>query len=123
MDPMPLSFETLIAYLNRAIGQIKDPRQRSNATQYPLRDVVLGAFQPSSCNASPFWSINGKCPVVAGAIMLKPYLGYMQVPTNAQVRNVLDKIPTAQFRGIFDWVYQALRRGGFLKPYQYLGGH
>gem|GEM_PF-6605499 len=31
MDPMPLSFATLIAYLNRAIGQIQDSRQRNKA--------------------------------------------------------------------------------------------
>ena len=43
MDPMLLSFETLLAYLNRAIGRLQDPRQRSNATQYesqvPLRET------------------------------------------------------------------------------------
>jgi hypothetical protein len=61
MEPMPLSFETLMAYVNRAIGQMKDPRQRSNATQYRLRDVILGAF----------WSINANCPVVVVKIMPK----------------------------------------------------
>ena len=75
MDPMPLSFETLMAYLNRAIGQIKAPRQPSNATQYRLSDVILDAFSVFLCNASPFWSTNDKCPVVVVEIMPKRYLG------------------------------------------------
>ena len=44
MEPMKLSFGALIAYLNRAIGAMKDPRQASNATQYSLKDAVLAAF-------------------------------------------------------------------------------
>jgi hypothetical protein len=49
--------------------------------------------------------------------------GLIRVPTDAQIRNVIDPIPAAQFNGIFDWVYQALKRDGFLKSYEYLSGH
>ncbi len=44
MEPLPLSFGVLMAYLHRAIAQMPDPRQASNGTRYGLRDVVLGAF-------------------------------------------------------------------------------
>jgi hypothetical protein len=44
MKPMKLNFEALIAYLSRAIFQMQDPRQASNATRYSLSDAVLGAF-------------------------------------------------------------------------------
>lgn len=123
MDPMPLSFETLVAYLNRAIGQIQDPRQRSNATQYQLRDVVLGAFSAFFMQCESFLEHQRQLSSRCGQDNAQTLFGLDRVPTNAQVRNVMDKIPTAQFRRIFDWVYQALRRGGFLNPYEYLGGH
>mgnify|MGYP000037556864 FL=1 len=44
MEPMNLSFGALIAYLNRAIVQMQDPRKASNATKYSLKDAVLAAF-------------------------------------------------------------------------------
>jgi hypothetical protein len=44
MEPMTLSFDVLIAYLNRAIAGMEDPRKTSNATKYSLKDAVLAAF-------------------------------------------------------------------------------
>jgi hypothetical protein len=44
MEPMALSFGVMLAFLYRAIGEIKDPRQPSNATRYSIKDAVLGAF-------------------------------------------------------------------------------
>jgi hypothetical protein len=44
MEPMKLSFGALIAYLNRAIAQMEDPRQASNGRKYSLKDAVLAAF-------------------------------------------------------------------------------
>ncbi len=49
--------------------------------------------------------------------------GLSRVPTNAQIRNIMDLIGSNPFSDIFHWVYQALKREGFLKPYEYLGGH
>jgi hypothetical protein len=44
MEPMKLSFGVLMAYLNRAILQIQDPRKASNGNKYTLKDALLGAF-------------------------------------------------------------------------------
>jgi hypothetical protein len=49
--------------------------------------------------------------------------GLDQIPTTAQIRNILDQIAVKQLSGVFEWVYQALRRGGHLKRYHCLGGH
>jgi hypothetical protein len=49
--------------------------------------------------------------------------GLRQVPTVTQIRNILDQIAAVELFGIFNWVDQALQRGGYLKPYQCLGDH
>lgn len=41
---MTLSFGVILGFLQRAIAQIKDPRQVSNATRYSIKDTVLAAF-------------------------------------------------------------------------------
>jgi hypothetical protein len=123
MDPMPLSFETLIAYLNRAIAQIKDPRQPSNATQYSLGDVILGAFSAFFMQCDSFLEHQRQMSSRCGQDNAQSLFGLNRVPTDAQIRNVMDRIGANPFSPIFGWVYQALKQGGFLKPYQYLDGH
>lgn len=73
MDPMPLSFETLVAYLNRAIGQIQDPQH-----------------------------------------------GTAQIPSDPQLRNVLDQVSEMAFISMFTWVYKRLHQSGFLQSHAVL---
>ena len=44
MEEQRLSFALMLSYLNRVLEGVEDPRQRSNARRYHLRDLVLGAF-------------------------------------------------------------------------------
>lgn len=44
MEEQRLSFEVMLSYLHRVLEGVEDPRQRSNAQRYSLRDLVLGAF-------------------------------------------------------------------------------
>jgi hypothetical protein len=48
--------------------------------------------------------------------------GMMKVPTVPQIRNIMDGISATSLSSVFNCVYQALRRDGHLKPFQYLGG-
>jgi DDE_Tnp_1-associated len=123
MDPMPLSFETLMAYLNRAISQIKDPRQCSNATQYQLSDVIIGGFSAFFMQCESFLEHQRQMSSRCGQDNAQTLFGLLRVPSDAQIRNVMDAIPASQFSDIFAWIDQALKQAGFLKPYEYLGGH
>jgi hypothetical protein len=49
--------------------------------------------------------------------------GLLQIPTTPQIRNILDGIAASGLFEVFTWVYQALERDRFLKPYHCLGGH
>lgn len=49
--------------------------------------------------------------------------GLEQIPSVPQIRNILDQIAAPQLFGVFERVYRALQQGGYLKPYQCLGGH
>jgi hypothetical protein len=123
MEPMPLSFGRFIAYLNRAILQIKDPRQPSNATQYRLSDVILGAFSVFFMQCESFLEHQRQMSSRCGQNNAHTLFGLRQVPSVPQIRNILDGIAAVQLFGVFNWVYQALRQGGYLDPYLCLGGH
>jgi hypothetical protein len=56
MEPMTLSFGVMLVFFQRAIAEIKDPWQPSNATRYSIKDAVLGAFSAffMQCESSNF---------------------------------------------------------------------
>lgn len=122
MEPMPLSFGALVAYLSRAIGQMSDPRQASNATKYSLKDAVLAAFSVFFMQSESFLDYQRHQQSHHGNSNAQSLFGMMSVPTVPQIRNILDGIPATALSGVFQNVYQALQREGHLKPFQALGG-
>jgi hypothetical protein len=122
MEPMTLSFGMLIAYLNQAILQMEDPRQASNATRYSLKDAVLAAFSVFFMQSESFLDYQRYQESHQGTSNARSLFGMMSVPTAPQIRNILDGIPAIALSGVFHCVYQALKREGHLKPFQFLGG-
>lgn len=119
---MTLSFGVLIAYLNRAIGQMSDPRQASNATKYSLKDAVLAAFSVFFMQSESFLDYQRHQQSHHGNSNAQTLFGMMTVPTVPQIRNILDGIAAAALSGVFQCVYQALQREGHLKSFEVLGG-
>jgi len=122
MEPMKLSFGALIAYLNRAIAQMEDPRQARNGTKYSLKDTVLAAFSVFFMQSESFLDYQRHLESHHGNSNAQSLFGMMRVPSVPQIRNILDGIPATALSGVFHWVYQALKREGHLKPFEYLGG-
>jgi hypothetical protein len=122
MEPMKLSFGALIAYLNRAIVDMKDPRLASNGTKYTLKDAVWGAFSVFFMQSESFLEHQRHMDSRQGKSNASTIFGMIKIPTVPQIRNILDGISAAVLAGVFNEVYQALRREGHLKPFEYLGG-
>jgi hypothetical protein len=122
MEPMTLSFDVLIAYLNRAIAGMKEPRKASNATKYSLKDAVLAAFSVFFLQSESFLDYQRYQESQHGKSNATSLFGMMKVPTVPQIRNILDGIPATALSGVFRCIYEALNREGHLKPFQFLGG-
>ena len=122
MEPRKLSLVTLLEYLNQAIMGIKDPRLASNATKYSLLDAVLGAFSVFFMQSESFLEHQRHMESNQGKSNATNLFGMIKVPTVPQIRNIVDGISATSLSSVFSCVYQALRRDGHLKPFQYLGG-
>lgn len=122
MEPIKLNFRALIAHLNRAILQMQDRRQASNATKYSLSDALLGAFSMFFMQSESFLEHQQHMNSNQGKSNAQTLFGMTKVPTVPQIRNILDQIPAISLSSVFNWVYQGLKRDGHLKPFQYLGG-
>ena len=122
MEPMKLSFIALLEYLNRAIVGMKDPRLASNATKYSLGDAVLGAFSMFFMQSESFLEHQRQMESNQGKSNAQTMFGMIKVPTVPQIRNIIDGISATSLSSVFNCVYQALKREGQLKPFEYLGG-
>ena len=122
MEQRKLSLVTLLKYLNQAIMGMKDPRSASNATKYSLVDVVLGAFSVFFMQSESFLEDQRHMESNQGKSNATNLFGMIKVPTVPQIRNIVDGISATSLSSVFNCVYQALRRDGHLKPFNYLGG-
>ncbi len=123
MEPLPLGFGVLLSYLHLAIGEIDDPRLASNGTRYSLSDAILAAFSVFFMQCESFLEHQRQMQSRRGQDNAQSLFGLGAIPTMAQIRNILDGVAAKGLFGVFDQVYQALQRGGYLKPYHCLGGH
>jgi len=109
---MKLSFGVLLEFLH----------QVSNSKRYSLGDVVLAAFSVFFMQCESFLEHHRQMQSRQGGDNAQTLFELEQIPTMLQMRNVIDKIAAQELFGIFSRVYEALRRAGYLKPFEYLGG-
>jgi hypothetical protein len=120
MESMSLSFESLMVYLNRAISPISDPRQSSNGKRYSLQDLILGAFSVFFMQCESFLEHQRYMQSHEGHNNAKTLFGLSEIPSDPQIRNVLDKTEVEPLFNVFTWVFQSLEQGGWLKRYKFL---
>ena len=120
MESRRLSFPLMLDYLHRLIETIVDPRQPSNATRYSIRDLVLGAFSVFYMQCPSFLEHQRQMESRQGHNNAQRLFGLTNIPTNNQIKNVLDGVAAQLLFPIFSWVYQALAAQGWLKSYEVL---
>jgi len=123
MEPLPLSFTVLLGYLHQAIEPIADPRQSSNATRYKLRDVILGAFSVFFMQCESFLDHQRHLQSRQGQDNAQSLFELREIPSSAQLRNLLDAVAAAELFEVFFKVYEGLEQSGRLQPYQQWNGH
>jgi hypothetical protein len=122
MEFTALSLEALLDCLTSSASHLTDPRRKSNATKYTMRDAILGAFSMFFMQNESFLEHQRQMTSLHGKSNAQTIFGIFNIPTNQQIKNILDGIPAAALIGVFDWVYQAMRDQGLLQSFEYLGG-
>jgi hypothetical protein len=116
-----LTFSALLGSLHKAIDQMVDPRKPSNNTNYSIKDAVLSAFSVFFMQCPSFLEYQRQMQSCKGQDNAQTLFEVGAIPSDNQIRNILDGILASSLRSIFTWVYQALTGGGYLKAYQVLG--
>lgn len=122
MEYPPLSFEVLLGFLRTAIEGIPDPRKPSNSKRYTLVDMILGAFSAFFMQSESFLEYQRQLHSRCGRDNAQTLFGLFNIPTVAQIRNVLDGIAATSLFPVFGWIYQALKERNYLKFFEILNG-
>jgi hypothetical protein len=116
MSPM-LSFDRLRSILIATVSQIPDHRSGANVV-YELADAVMGAFAVFFMQSPSFLAHQRDMQRSQGQNNAQSLFGIEQVPSDPQIRNLLDPIPPEYLAPPFWRVFEHLRDGGYLAAYQ-----
>jgi hypothetical protein len=112
-----LSFDRLRSILVATVICLPDRRTRPNRI-YDLADAALGAFAVFFVQSPSFLAHQLDMQRVRGQNNAQSLFGLEQVPSDGQIRNLLDPIAPEQLAPPFWRVFEQLRDGDYLTAYQ-----
>ena len=95
-----LSFDVLRSMLTDAFGHLPDPRTGANK-QYALRDAALGAFSVFFLQYPSFLAYQRHMQQAQGHNNADSLFGVKCIPTDPQIRNLLDRVAPDHLRASF----------------------
>ena len=103
----PLSFDTLRAILTDTFAQLPDPRTGQNV-QYRMQEVALAAFSVFFMQSPSFLAFQRDMQRHKGRNNAQSLFGIDQIPSDPQIRNLLDPIAPEHLRAPFWAIVQRL---------------
>jgi hypothetical protein len=90
--------------------------------QYSIADAGLGAFSVFYLQSPSFLAHQRDMQRKKGENNAQGLFGIEQIPSDGQIRNLLNPVEPAQLREPFWEIYCSLDESGFLDPYHGVGG-
>lgn len=112
-----LDFDRLRSILVATVTQWPDRRHRAQA-KYTMADAVLGAFAVFFMQSPSFLAHQRDMQRLKGHNNAASLFGLDEVPSDPQIRNLLDPVPPEQLAAPFWQIFEQLRAGEHLKAYQ-----
>jgi hypothetical protein len=112
-----LHFDRLRSILVATVTQLPDLRRRPNP-QYTMADAALGAFAVFFMQEPSFLAHQRDLQRLKGRNNAASLFGLDEVPSDPQIRNLLDPVPPEQLAAPFWQVFDQLRAGDYLQGYQ-----
>lgn len=114
-------YEEMLASLRRSLEAIPEHRTGRN-TQYEIVDAGLGAFSVFCLQSPSFLAFQQRMRQREGRDNAKSIFGIENIPSDGQIRNLLDPVDPRLLREPFWDVYNRLQADGYLDHYRHVGG-
>lgn len=113
----PFSIKGLIGKIKDVVGAYPDTRKGNNL-QYGLIDAVLGAFSVFFMQSPSFLAQQQVMQEEQGRSNARSLFGLVNIPSDNQIRNLLDSIPVTLFRPVFRFCVEGLSITGILDSFR-----
>jgi hypothetical protein len=114
----PLSFSKVTEYLSEHWQQLPDFRKPSNNTQYEVKDAALAAYCVFFMQSPSFLAHQRDMHQRKGKDNAIALFDIEKIPSDNQIRKLLDPILPDHFHEDFAWLYQKLADSGQLANFQ-----
>ena len=121
LNTRPDTFSRLVEYLRTVVERFPDTRTGSDTT-YAMSDAGLGAFSVFFTQSPSFLDFQRNLQVAKGCNNATSLFGLTQIPSDNQIRNLLDPVPPSTVLPVFAAVVEALQSGGHLEAYRSFNG-
>jgi hypothetical protein len=102
-------FRTLLTFLSKAIDDFPDVRSGAN-TQYSMHDFAMSAFAVFFCQSPSFLAFQTLMQQNRGMNNGETLFGIQKLPTDNQVRNMLDAVDPKLLRAVFASTFSYLQK-------------
>ncbi len=117
-----ITFDSIINFFKDTLKDLPDPRTGSNTT-YAMEDVVLGAFSVFVTQSPSFLAFQKAMQQKKGKNNAKSLFDVDHIPSDNQIKNLLDPISPSHFFPMFSHIFHSLNDTGLLDPYRAYNGN
>ena len=115
-----LQFDELISSLRETVAQFPDRREGEN-TRYSMADFSLSAFSVFFMQCPSFLDFQRTIGRSKGRHNAASLFGVAEVPSDNQIRTMLDAVAPESLYGMFDAVVECLIENGTLEEFRSIG--
>ena len=113
-----VGFKGMLGVVEAAAGELADPRRGGNAQRYELADVVLAAFAMFYMQSPSFLAYQRDMQRTKGKNNATSLFGVREIPTDPQIRNLLDPLAAEGMGGCFWRIVEMVEEAGYLEPFR-----
>lgn len=110
--PVHLTFEAIVALLGRTFERLPDARDPERL-DYPMRDAALAAFAMFFFQAPALLAFQRQLQSRTARNNLETIFGVSEIPSDTQLREILDGAPYDPLRRLLGHVFERFRRSGW----------
>ena len=112
-----LTLDDITRQIRRIFAQFTDPRRGKN-THYTLVDAGLSAFSVFFMQSPSFLEYQRSLDPRLGQNNARTLFGVHQIPSDHQIRHLLDATEPGQVNPLFSYLFQALYQAGVVETYR-----
>ena len=109
-------FETIIAWFREKVQEIQDPRTGKNC-HYSLDDILISALAVFFVQDGSFLAFQKKMEIEYQASNMKNLFGVANIPTDDQIRNIIDNIEPIHFYSLFYRILEYLKSNNHINNF------